>query len=201
MNRLGSLKKFFSVDSLYSFCLLLLVLFLGSRLFIPIGAFVAKDQGHYREATVLYSVLIHCPWLTITRETPTPWRSYTSRGFCYCKLGEYRVALQDYDRALLELEKRWGKPIRLNKNSFYVVFDGSKVYQGRGDVDLALHQYENAIADYTESIACNDLNSLSYLRRSEAYDAIGKHGLAKSDHEFAEKAQKSAKDLGINLDL
>ncbi|MGZ3607884.1 MAG: tetratricopeptide repeat protein, partial [Syntrophales bacterium] len=104
--------------------------------------------------------------------------SYLKRGNAYIRLGNYKQAISDYDRA-----------IEINPN--YV-----KAYINRGNTYINLGNYKQAISDYDRAIEINPNYAFVYYNRSLCYANLGNQKQAIEDLKTAARlGYKGAQDL------
>ena len=113
------------------------------------------DKGEFEEAKLSVTQSIQL--------APESSRLYTLRGMCHRSLGEHLYAIADFTRAI-ELEA-----------------DSGLAWSQRGLARLKREQYDAAIEDFSKALEIVPGDVLSLVRRSEAYQAIGKSELAKAD--------------------
>ena len=90
--------------------------------------------------------------------------AYHGRGIAYANLGQYKLAIQDFD-----------KVIELNNP------DLAFVYNCRGNSYFYLEQYWRASQDYTKVIQLNPNDATGYSNRGLAYKNLKKYNLAIKD--------------------
>ena len=93
--------------------------------------------------------------------------SYFKKGEGYNHDGKYRLAVEEFTTA-----------IRLNPGY-------TSAYWARGWAYDYLNQYQQAIQDFDKAIQLepyDGLLAMAYQGRSEAYDRLGKHGIAGADN-------------------
>jgi len=126
-----------------------------------------------------------------------PWEAYVWRANCYSWLGEYEIALQDYDRALyLNPEDAPGyfnracahgnlgdheAAIADYTEAIRIKPDYAEAYYGRGFAHFNLGDHEAAIADYTEAIRIKPDYAEAYFSRSAARRELGDYQAAIAD--------------------
>ena len=89
--------------------------------------------------------------------------AYNNRGNVYTELGEYKRAIEDYDKA-----------IELNPNL-------AQPYFNRGNAYAKLGEYERAIEDYNKAIKLNPDDAEAYINRGLVYAILGEHDRARED--------------------
>ncbi len=110
---------------------------------------------------------------------------YNNRGNTYYVLGNYKQAIEDYDRAI-EI-----KP------------DYTDAYNNRGIAYTYLSNYRQAIEDFNRAIEINPSYTKAYLNRGVAYARLGNNNLAVNDLKTAAKlgdehAKNFLRSHGIN---
>ncbi|MGK7875539.1 MAG: tetratricopeptide repeat protein [Xenococcaceae cyanobacterium] len=95
---------------------------------------------------------------------PNDAKAYFNRGIARRKLGEYRVAIEDYTQA-----------IRINPNY-------AKAYNNRGIARRKLGEYQAAIEDYTQAIRINPNYAKAYNNRGIARRKLGEYQAAIEDY-------------------
>jgi tetratricopeptide (TPR) repeat protein len=94
----------------------------------------------------------------------TPWEAYIWRANCYALLGEYDVALQDYNRAL-----------ELNPGD-------ASGFHNRAVTHFHLGDHQAAIADYTQAIHIEPDLTIAYFNRAISHSSLGDHQAAVADY-------------------
>lgn len=89
--------------------------------------------------------------------------AYACRGYAYCRLEEYRKAVQDFSRAI-ELDPC-----------------DALAYLNRGDTYQTLGEYDKAVADASRAIELNPDEPDAYNNRAAGYCRKGQHELARRD--------------------
>ena len=89
--------------------------------------------------------------------------AYNNRGFSYDDLGEYRLAIKDFDEAL-----------RLDPNYAYA-------YNNRGVAYDNLGEHRRAIQDYDQALRFDPGYAIAYNSRGNAYELLGEHRRAIED--------------------
>ena len=102
-------------------------------------------------------------------QNPNDDDAYYNRGIAYHKLGQYKRAIQDFN-----------KVIQLNP-------DDNFVYHSRGKSYLKLGQYKLAIQDFNKAIKQKHyvIHSIAYGSRGEAYSKLGQYKQAVKDYNKA----------------
>jgi tetratricopeptide (TPR) repeat protein len=98
---------------------------------------------------------------------PSLAKEHFNRGFVYGELGEYRKAIQEYDKA-----------IQLDLNY-------ASAYQNRGIAYDELGEYQRAIKDYDKAIQLDPNDGDAYYTRGNAYVRLGEWVLATQDYDKA----------------
>jgi protein O-mannosyl-transferase len=129
----------------------------NSQAYLHLGLALA-EEGKIRDAVVQYS-----KGLSITPD----FRILMVRGNSYSSLGQYNLAIEDYNDA-----------IRLNP-------DLSDAYYRRGSAYSALGQYQIAIADFNEYIRREPEDARAYYGRGNAFSEIKQNRTAIEDYNEA----------------
>ena len=93
--------------------------------------------------------------------------AHNQRGADYDKLGQYQLAIEDYNEAI---------PLKP---------DLAETYNRRGNVYDKLGQYQSAIEDYNEAIRLKPDLVGAYNNRGNLYDKLGQYQLAIEDYNEA----------------
>ena len=88
---------------------------------------------------------------------------YWSRGWAYIKIGQFLLALTDFNKA-----------IQIDPNE-------ADLYSNRGYIYLRLEQHQNAINDYTKVIELDPDFAMAYYNRAFDYRDLGQWSLAAAD--------------------
>ena len=125
------------------------------------------------------------------RISPTAVPLYYNRGNAYAKLGQYKLAIEDFNNT-----------IRLT-STYYMVSknqkpDYSVVYNDRGIIYGKLNQYQNAIDDFNKGIDLNPNFFKAYNNRGFAYSKLGQYQHAIEDYSKAIKLQPDYAKAYIN---
>ena len=118
----------------YAICLLLLV---------TLATLTWRQSQMYTDIEKLYSTTIDL--------NPTCWMAFNNRGIVYNKLGQYQLAIEDYNEA-----------IRIKPD--FPVF-----YLNRGNSYKELSQYQLAIEDYNKALRLKPDFTAAYINRKNAY--------------------------------
>lgn len=102
---------------------------------------------------------------------PSMPEAYLSRGSAYWKMGAYRLAIKDYDKA-----------IALDSTNVWLA------YLARAAVYADMKNYEQAINDFTIAVELNPKSPVPYFQRGTVYDTIGNY-------------QQAIKDFNISIKL
>lgn len=102
---------------------------------------------------------------------PNYYPSYMGRGLAYSKIGDYRKALKDYDKAILLIPAK----TQISKETL------ADCLFGRGVLKQNLSDFNGAIADYTKCLIIKPYDKDSYLNRGYAFANIKKMNDACSD--------------------
>ena len=118
------------------------------------------DLGKYQDAITDYSQIIQ-----LSLETEI-FSVYNNRGICYRAIGEFNLAMDDFDEA-----------IRIN-NSY------RDAYNNRGMVLADLGKHKEAISDYNVAIKLDKTYWYAYNNRAMSYWELGDIEKAKEDYEI-----------------
>ena len=118
----------------YAICVLLLV---------TLATLTWRQSRMYTDIETLYTTTIDL--------NPTCWMAYNNRGIIYKGLGNYRQAIEDYNRAI-EI-----KP------------DFAEAYNNRGNAYNGLGNYRQAIEDYNRAIEIKPDFAEAYYNRGVVY--------------------------------
>lgn len=111
--------------------------------------------------------------ITIGLLPPFAVRTYFNRGKAYGALGQYKRAIEDYDKVISLTPKMYS------------------AYRFRGNNYKLLKQYEKAIEDYDQAINLSPKRFDTYILRGRAYKELGKNELAERDFKHAQKLRKN----------
>lgn len=103
--------------------------------------------------------------------SPSTYEAYTNRGTAYYNDGQYRLALQDYNKAV-----EHGPNYSIS-------------YYNRGNAYSAMQETDKAIKDFTKAIELNPRNANVFSNRGNAFNSVG-------DFQRAIEDQTTA--IGIN---
>ena len=148
-----------------SFCLLMLVLFMG--IVVTQSSCMSAYQHHnygklaylhenYQVAVDFYNKAIN--------QSPNYRDAYVGRGDAYYALKHYNAAIADYNRAIEILP-----------------LDAAAIYVSRAEVYHAKNDIDRAIKDCTTAIGLQPTHLKAYYRRSWIYSEIGQHDKAIAD--------------------
>ena len=101
-----------------------------------------------------------------------------SRGDSYAEEGQYEMAIQEYDEAIL-LERHYGE----------AYYKRGLAHEALGKTKEASRDFESAIQEYDEYIRTNP-NFPTYYQRALAYEALGMKTEAERDFEKAKELWK-----------
>lgn len=118
-----------------------------------------KQCSYWKNDIVLWT---HC-----LKATKNNYLAYNNRGVAYGRLGQYRQAISDLNRA-----------IDLNSNYF-------KAYSNRGFAHVKLGQYDLAVKDYNEAIRLKSNYIKAYCSRAIVYLFQGNNVLGCKDAQKA----------------
>ena len=123
------------------------------------SSFLIRDQKWEELVSVLTEIIS----LELNQKKRA--RAYYNRGNAKDKLGEYKVAIADYDKA-----------IELNP-------DYAGAYNNRGNAKGKLGEYKAAIADYDKAIELNPDDARAYNNRGNAKGKLGEYKAAIADYD------------------
>ena len=120
------------------------ILFPAGIIFLAILSFLSWNQcGYWKNSITLFSHTL--------KVTDYNWLVYNNRGIAYYDLGNYKQAIEDYNRAI-EI-----KP------------DYADAYYNRGIAYNGLGNYRQAIEDYNRAIEIKPGYAKAYINRGNAY--------------------------------
>ena len=114
-------------------------------------------------APVVYGV----PGVPPPKPNPNDATALFTRGIAYDNLGEYDLAIQEYDQA-----------IRLKPSD-------PRAYYNRGLDYANKSQFERAIQDYDQAVRLDPGNANGFVSRGVAYDGLGQYDRAIQDYDQA----------------
>ena len=136
------------------------ILFPAGIIFLAILSFLSWNQcGYWKNSINLLSHTL--------KVTDNNWLAYNNRGVVYKGLGNYRQAIEDYNRAI-EI-----KP------------DYAEAYNNRGNAYNGLGNYRQAIEDYNRAIEIKPDYADAYNNRGIAYNSLGNYRQAIEDYDRA----------------
>jgi tetratricopeptide (TPR) repeat protein len=146
-------------------------------LLLTLATLTWRQSRMYTDLETLYTTTINL--------NPTCWMAYDNRGLLFSKLGQYQLAVEDYNKA-----------IKLKPNFPFF-------YGNRGVAYIALGQYQLAIEDYNEALSLNHNvkpNDVAgfYSNRGIAYKALGQYQLAIDDFNEALRLNPKFAAASIN---
>ena len=95
------------------------------------------------------------------------------RGWAYSDLGEYQKAIDDYTKAIEQLDPKTN-PIHKGLGSF--------LYYKRADAYGNLGEYQKAIDGFSKAIEINPKYGDAYCKRADAYSDLGEYQKAIDDY-------------------
>ena len=140
-------------------------------------------EGKIEEAINHYNIAISI--------SPTDVPPYYNRGTAYAKLGQYKLAIDDFNNIIL-------------LSSIYFMLskdqkpDYSILYNERGIVYGKANQYQNAIDDFNKAIRLNPDFFKAYNNRGFAYAKLGQYQRSIEDYDKAIKLQPDYAKAYIN---
>ncbi|MDF0517732.1 tetratricopeptide repeat protein [Bradyrhizobium yuanmingense] len=147
---------------------------------------VYAELGQHEKSAELYSEAI--------RRNSQVWRYYRERGSAYNRLGKFKEAKADYDKALA-LALGYSIPIPR---------EAADSNLGRGYASLRLGHYQDAIADFDAVLRVVPRSSTALAWRGTAYQSLGKSNEAVADFKAAlaidpknANAMDGLKSLGV----
>ena len=172
-------------------------------LLLVLGVLTWRQTCNYSDNETLWN-------MTIERN-PTCWMAYNNRGTIYKDLGNYRQAIEDYDKAI-EIQPRFAEAYN-NRGVSYnflgnyrqAIDDFSRAmeikpgyagiyYLNRGIAYNGLGNYNQAIDDFGRAIKIKPDFADAYRKRSIVYFTLCKNYEAVNDLKTAQKFD----DLGVN---
>jgi tetratricopeptide (TPR) repeat protein len=136
--------------------------------FVILIVLTRQQCGYWKNSIVLFSHTVQ-----VTKDN---YLAYLNRGWAYFSLGDYQLAIDDYNQA-----------IRLNP-------DYTEAYYNRGIAYFNLGHYQLAIDDYNQAIRLNPDYAEAYNNRGGAYFRQGNNKLGCRD---AQKACAMGKCIGL----
>jgi lipoprotein NlpI len=124
-------------------------------LLLVLGVLTWRQTCNYSDIETLWT-------MTIERN-PACWMAYNNRGNGYAGLGNYRQAIEDYDKA-----------IKI-KPGF------ADAYMNRGVAYAGLNNYAQAIKDYDKALEIKPDSAEAYNNRGVAYNVLGNYRQAIDD--------------------
>ncbi len=160
---------------------------------------LSKNWRHRKETLVALSTVVLLCFCIVTWTQVRYWRNsitlldhalnvvhnnyiaYYNRGLAYAHLGNYKQAIEDYD-----------KSIKINPN-FHV-----RAYYNRGHAYTILGNYQQAIADYDKAIEVYPEYEEAYFNRGCVYAILGNHKRAIGDYDKAIELNPKKADPYVN---
>jgi tetratricopeptide (TPR) repeat protein len=136
------------------------LLFPAGIIFLAIISFLSWNQcGCWKDSIILFSHAL--------KVTDYNWLAYFNRGYEYDNLGNYRQAIEDYNRAI-EIKPGY-----------------ADAYNNRGVAYRGLSNYRQAIEDYNRAIEIKPGYADSYYNRGVTYTYLGNYKQAIEDYNRA----------------
>ncbi|HNQ68867.1 MAG TPA: tetratricopeptide repeat protein [Bacteroidales bacterium] len=120
-------------------------------------------------------------WTDVINKSPNKARPYGNRGIAYDNLGNWELALQDYNKA-----------IEINP-------DYAIAYSNRGLIFGKLGDYDNAISDFSEALRVNPNYVLARWNRGVTYSILQKWEEAIEDYNVVIEIDTSFVDAYYNM--
>jgi tetratricopeptide (TPR) repeat protein len=159
IGRLFRLAWALPLAGLLIFCLMIVGLSLTPRYRsdrVMSQAYWRYNRGQVAEAIPLFS--------TAVAINPENAAAYNMRGHAYADMGDFELALDDYDEVVAQYP------------------DYAWVYKDRGDAHLALGELSAALADYDQVIHLQPYFTMAYLSRAQTYEALDEPNAALVDY-------------------
>jgi tetratricopeptide (TPR) repeat protein len=159
-------------------------------LLLVLGVLTWRQTCNYSDVETLWN-------MTIARN-PACWMAYNNRGNVYKDLGNYRQAIEDYDRAI-EINPGFAAAYN-NRGIAYKGLgnyrqtmedynraiesnpDYAEAYNNRGNAYKDLGNYRQAIEDYNRAIEINPGFAAAYMNRGNTYNVLGNYRQAIEDY-------------------
>lgn len=164
----------------------------------------AKQNGNVREAVTLYTEIIE----QLDEKDSRLVEAYGNRAYCNKHLGNYTIALTDYDKAIENASNKYQTILKLNKSDLLIILglysDAESILESisTNDVNIELHRIANLSTVYqcrgnfTKCIYFlnNVINrthdrktkSIALQNRAFAYMELAKDSILLSIHDFSE---------------
>lgn len=164
----------------------------------------AKQNGNVREAVTLYTEIIE----QLDEKDSRLVEVYGNRAYCNKHLGNYTIALTDYDKAIENASNKYQTILKLNKSDLLIILglysDAESILESisTNDVNIELHRIANLSTVYqcrgnfTKCIYFlnNVINrthdrktkSIALQNRAFAYMELAKDSILLSIHDFSE---------------
>jgi tetratricopeptide (TPR) repeat protein len=136
------------------------VLFASSTVILACLCIVTWTQVRYWQNSI--TLFEHA--LNVTESN---YYAYYHRGTTYANLGNYRQAIEDYNK-VIEINPKY-----------------REAFNNRGNAYLLLGNYRQAIADYDLAIEINPKDEKAYNNRGNAYLLLGNYRQAIADYDLA----------------
>jgi len=153
-------------------------------------------------------------WQTTIDLNPTCWMAYNNRGAIYNGLGNYRQAIEDFNRAI-EIKPdlamayndrgivykglgNYRQAIEDYNRALEIKPDYAEAYNNRGIVYKGLGNYRQAIEDYNRALEIKPDYAEAYNNRGNAYDGLGNYKQAIEDYDRAIEINPGFAEMYIN---
>ena len=134
----------------------------------------------------------------ILKVTDNNWLIYNNRGFTYNDLGNYKQAIEDYDKAI-KIKPGYAQAY-INRGNAYISLGNytqaikdlnraieitpvyAEAYINRGIAYISLGNYKQAIKDLNRAIEITPVYAEAYINRGNAYISLGNYKQAIEDY-------------------
>ena len=144
-------------------------------LLLVLGVLTWRQTCNYSDVETIWN-------MTIARN-PACLMAYNNRGVIYKDLGNYRQAIEDFNKAI-EIKS-----------------DNAVAYYNRGNVYTDLGNYRQAIAELNRAIEINQGYAEAYSNRGNAYGGLGNYKQAIEDYDRAIEIKPGYTDAYFNRGL
>ena len=144
-------------------------------LLLVLGVLTWRQTCNYSDVETIWN-------MTIARN-PACLMAYNNRGVIYKDLGNYRQAIEDFNKAI-EIKS-----------------DNAVAYYNRGNVYTDLGNYRQAIAELNRAIEINPGYAEAYSNRGNAYGGLGNYKQAIEDYDRAIEIKPGYTDAYFNRGL
>ncbi|OQB53031.1 MAG: TPR repeat-containing protein YrrB [Deltaproteobacteria bacterium ADurb.Bin151] len=150
----------------------------------------------------------------VLKVTDRNWLAYNNRGTAYKDLGNYRQAIEDFNKAI-EIKVNYadaysnrgaaykglgnyGQAIEDYNKAIAIKPDEAMAYSNRGNAYKGLGNYQQAIEDYNRAIEMKPDEAMAYGNRGVAYKGLGNYRQAIEDYNRAIEINPSYVDAYMN---